>query len=206
MTEFHRDFRRIVAASAALNAFFDGYLLPKSDEAGHATKAFEYRATAREVFKMLRIFVGLMLTLLATSTAYAVERGEVFRAPSCGCCHAWAEHMRSFGFELTLKDLPRSELDARKQSLGVGGKFVGCHTAMIGGYVIEGHVPAPDVKRLLETRPDAIGLSVPGMPAGSPGMETGGQGEAYDVLLIKKDGTSEIFQHYDASPAPPAAN
>ena len=155
---------------------------------------------------MQRTLVGLMLALLSVNTAYAAERGEVLRAPSCGCCHAWAEHMRSFGFELTLKDLPRSELDARKQSLGVGGKFAGCHTATIGGYVIEGHVPAADVKRLLQSRPDAIGLSVPGMPAGSPGMETGGQSEAYDVLLIKKDGTSEIFQHYDASSSPPAAN
>lgn len=107
--------------------------------------------------------------------------------------------MKANGFNLTLKDVPRSELNAQKVQLGVGGKYASCHTAKLGGYVIEGHVPAADVRRLLESKPDAVGLSVPGMPVGSPGMEAGNEQEAYEVLLVKKDGSSEVFARHGAN-------
>lgn len=155
---------------------------------------------------MPRFVLSLALSAVLASAAGAAEQGEVLRTPSCGCCHAWAEHMKSKGFNLTLKDLPRSELNAQKVQLGVGGKYASCHTAKLGGYVIEGHVPAADVQRLLDTRPDAIGLSVPGMPVGSPGMESGNEREAFDVLLVKKDGSSEVFASYGAGTPSPAAD
>ena len=145
---------------------------------------------------MKKFAAPLLVLLTATSAAEAGQKGDVWRTPSCGCCMAWVDHMRAGGFDLTVSDLPRSELNAKKSVLGVAGKFAGCHTAKIGDYVIEGHVPAADVQRLMSEKPDAIGLSVAGMPAGSPGMEAGGSSEPYDVLLIKKDGSSEIFGHY----------
>lgn len=138
---------------------------------------------------------------LATSvSATAAETGEVWRTPSCGCCKAWVDHMQSKGFALKIIDMPRDQLNDMKTRLGTGGKFASCHTAKIGNYTIEGHVPAEDVARLLQDKPDAIGLSVPGMPIGSPGMESGDQRDAYDVLLIKSDGTSEVFARHNAPP------
>ena len=104
--------------------------------------------------------------------------------------------MQSKGFEFSVKEATSNELETVRTQFGMPAKFAGCHTAKIGGYVIEGHVPAADVARLLEQRPDAIGLSVPGMPAGSPGMETEGASDAFDVVLIKKDGTNEVVAHY----------
>jgi hypothetical protein len=127
--------------------------------------------------------------------------GQVWRTPSCGCCKAWVEHMQSKGFDLSITDMPAAELGQKKTALGVGGALASCHTAAIGGYTIEGHVPAEDVARLLKEKPEAIGLSVPGMPAGSPGMEMGERHDAYDVLLVKKDGTSPVFAHH-AAPMP----
>ena len=89
-----------------------------------------------------------------------------------------------------------SALAALKRQAGISDKLASCHTAKIDGYVIEGHVPAPDIKRLVAERPDAIGLTVPGMPIGSPGMEQGAEIEPYDVLLVKKDGTTEVFARH----------
>ena len=83
-----------------------------------------------------------------------------------------------------------------KRQAGIGAKLASCHTAKIAGYVIEGHVPASDIKRLVAEHPDAVGLTVPGMPAGSPGMEQGGEFEPYDVLLLKRDGTTTVFAHH----------
>jgi hypothetical protein len=146
--------------------------------------------------------VHFIIAIAASSAAVAGEKGDVWRTPSCGCCMAWVDHMRAGGFDLTVSDLPRSELNAKKSVLGIAEKYAGCHTAKIGSYVIEGHVPAADVKRLLSEKPDAIGLSVAGMPAGSPGMETGGSSDPYDVVLVRKDGSSEVFAHHgDAVPA-----
>jgi hypothetical protein len=105
--------------------------------------------------------------------------------------------MRSKGFELEGKDIPYSDRTRMRVHFGIKAEHASCHTALIGGYVVEGHVPAKDVERLLKEKPDALGLSVPGMPAGSPGMETDdGSAEPYEVLLMKKDGTSEVFARH----------
>lgn len=119
---------------------------------------------------------------------------RVFKTPNCGCCSMWVAHMRAAGFEVEPIDVESSELTAIKGRQGVDQELASCHTALIGDYVVEGHVPAEDVARLLKERPDVRGLAVPGMPAGSPGMEMpGGEKESYDVVAFDSQGEIEVF-------------
>jgi hypothetical protein len=106
------------------------------------------------------------------------------------------KHLEANGFAVNVNAADPSMLDRIKRQSGIGEELASCHTATIGAYVIEGHVPALDIKRLVAERPDALGLTVPGMPVGSPGMEQGAETEPFDVLLIKKDGTTEIFARH----------
>lgn len=108
------------------------------------------------------------------------------------CCGAWVKHLEANGFAVKVNAADANALASLKRQRGVGDKLA-CHTAMIDGYVIEGHVPETDIKRLMVERSEAIGLAVPGMPVGYPGMEQGVETEPYDVLLIKKDGTTKVF-------------
>lgn len=134
---------------------------------------------------------------LAAFGAFSAELVEVYKSPSCGCCGKWGEIMQKNGFET--KDYKDDAVIATKAKFGVPLELSSCHTAIVGGYVVEGHVPPAEVKRLLELKPDAIGISVPGMPMESPGMEQGGKAEQYDVILFKKDGSQEIFATYIGS-------
>ena len=119
----------------------------------------------------------------------------VHKSPSCGCCGLWVEHMQQAGFPVEVRDT--NDLNPIKERLGVPYGKGSCHTAEVAGYVIEGHVPADDVKRLLADRPDAKGLVLPGMPLGSPGMETpDGRTDAYTVELIANDGTTSAFAQH----------
>ena len=118
---------------------------------------------------------------------------EVWKSATCKCCGAWVKHLEANGFAVTVNDVDTGALAAPKRQVGVGDQLASCHTAKIDGYVVEGHVPSSDIKRLIAERPDATGLTVPGMPVGSPGMEQGAEFEPYDVLLIKKDGATEVF-------------
>lgn len=119
----------------------------------------------------------------------------VHKSPTCGCCGAWVEHMRSAGFEVEVRE--SDDLDPIKKSLGVPADKASCHTAQVGDYFVEGHVPADDVKRLLAEHPDARGLAVPGMPAGSPGMEVpAGSEQPYSVDLVASDGSSSPFAQH----------
>ncbi|SDC01148.1 Uncharacterized conserved protein [Ruegeria marina] len=120
----------------------------------------------------------------------------VYKSPTCGCCSAWVEHMESAGFVVDARDVDQDSLNALKQQSGITPDLISCHTALVDGYVLEGHVPAGDVERLLTERPQALGLSVPGMPIGSPGMEMGNQRETFDTLLMFWDGSTEIFQRH----------
>ena len=131
--------------------------------------------------------------LVRAAAAAGTGRMTVSRSPNCGCCGAWAGYMREAGFEVEVREVPDAELAALKQRLGLAPDQTSCHTAEVDGYVVEGHVPAEDVRRLLAERPDALGLSVPGMPAGSPGMDTGGAPEPFDTILIRRDGSAEVF-------------
>lgn len=120
----------------------------------------------------------------------------VYHDPNCGCCGKWVEHMQANGFSVDKR--PTRDMNAIKLELGVPRDLPSCHTAVVGDYVIEGHVPAEDVKRLLAEQPDARGLSVPGMPLGSPGMEVDGRRMAFDVILFDAEGTTSVFNHYEA--------
>jgi hypothetical protein len=106
------------------------------------------------------------------------------------------KHLEANGFQVKANAAAPAALSALKRQAGIGDKLASCHTAKIGGYVVEGHVPASDIKRLVAERPDAVGLAVPDMPIGSPGMEQGTEIEPYDVLLIKKNGGTEVFASY----------
>ena len=134
---------------------------------------------------------------LISQAAWAAGSIEVLKSASCGCCVAWGKHMREAGYTVAERDVPLAELNAAKVEAGLKPGQTSCHTGKIEGYVIEGHVPAREVKRLLEERPDAIGLTVPDMPYGSPGMgEPGPDADPYDVLLLKRDGSTEVYASY----------
>jgi hypothetical protein len=137
--------------------------------------------------------LAVLLVLSQMCGARAAEPAVVYKSPTCDCCSKWVEHMQGAGFSLTPKSMSRGDLNRLKSNLGLKPEHAACHTAVIEGYIVEGHVPAADVNRLLSEKPDALGLTVPGMPIGSPGMEAGDQKESYDVLLVKKDGSTEVF-------------
>lgn len=139
----------------------------------------------------LKVF---LLAVLAFPAA-ALAAGEVVmhKDPYCGCCSAWADHMRSNGFKV--KELVSNDMSSIKLAHGLTRELASCHTAVIDGYVIEGHVPAVDVKRLLAEQPEVAGLSVPGMPLGSPGME-GPVRQPYNVVTFTKDGKVEVFNRH----------
>ncbi|MDF1779903.1 MAG: DUF411 domain-containing protein [Alcanivoracaceae bacterium] len=132
--------------------------------------------------------------LILSGAAMANPEIEIFKSPSCGCCTKWADYLKDNGFDVKLKET--ENLNPIKMSARIPAGKGSCHTAFIDGYVIEGHVPAEDIKRLLEEKPDAQGLTVPGMPVGSPGMEMGARKDAYQVLIFQKDGTTEVFSEH----------
>jgi hypothetical protein len=123
----------------------------------------------------------------------------VYKDPNCGCCGAWVDIVQKAGFDVTVNDLTPEALQSQKAESGIAPEMASCHTALVESYVIEGHVPPDDIRRLLAERPDAIGLSVPGMPFGSPGMGPESEREAYAVHLIRRDSTTEIFASYPAA-------
>lgn len=121
---------------------------------------------------------------------------EVWKSPACGCCKDWVAHMEANGFSVKTYETGNNAVRAR---LGLPQELGSCHTALVNGYVVEGHVPARDVKRLLAERPKALGLSVPGMPVGAPGMDGpayGGRKDHYDVLLVEAGGKTRVYQTY----------
>jgi hypothetical protein len=142
---------------------------------------------------------GTAVLALASSTmiAYAAPATlQVWKDPNCSCCKDWIAHLEKNGFATTVIEQGNSAARAR---LGMPQKFGSCHTALVQGYVIEGHVPVADIQRLLKEKPKALGLSVPGMPIGSPGMDGpayGGRRDAYQVLLIQRDGSNTVFNTY----------
>jgi hypothetical protein len=148
-----------------------------------------------------RVFSATLI-LLPLAAAVRSVRGadetpiEVWTGPSCSCCHDWIEHLKANGFVVTQHDGGNS--DARKR-LRMPIDFGSCHTAEVAGFAIEGHVPAREIRRLLGERPQAIGLAVPAMPRGSPGMDGpvyGGVRDPYDVLLVGRDGSAAVYQSY----------
>ena len=147
--------------------------------------------------------VGLAPDLMAQSQMAV----EVWKDPNCGCCQDWVIHLQANGFTVKVNDTGNTAARAR---LGIPAALGSCHTAQVGGYAIEGHVPAFDIRRLLKEKPKAAGLAVPGMPIGSPGMDGsiyGGRKDAYRVMLVLQDGSSRVFASYPSTPpAPPNAS
>ena len=139
-----------------------------------------------------RSIVGLALTF-STYVEGAEAQINVFKSRTCSCCSKWVEHLRAHGFTVNVKEVDSTAPYQRQYA--VPQKLQSCHTAVVDGYVIEGHVPATDIQRLLKTRPNAKGLSVPGMPMGSPGME-GARSEPYSVLLFDANGGTTVFQRH----------
>lgn len=140
-----------------------------------------------------------MLALPHIGTAASGPAIHVLKDPGCGCCGAWIDILEQAGFTVTTQPSAGVALFREKIARGIPEDMASCHTADVEGYVIEGHVPVADIRRLLAERPDAIGLAVPGMPYGSPGMGPEEAREAYDVMLMRRDGTTEVFTHYAAA-------
>lgn len=140
----------------------------------------------------LRTLPLLLALLVATGTAWAqsATQVEVFKSPYCGCCEKWIEHMQKNGFKVNAHNV--NDVPAARKSLGMPDRVGSCHTAKVGGYLIEGHVPAADIQRLLKEKPKAVGLAAPGMPQGSPGMETATP-VPYETLLVQADGSTTVF-------------
>lgn len=149
--------------------------------------------------QFLTATAGLATMTPLTAFAEATPAIHVLRDPGCGCCSAWIDILREEGFRVTEERTYNALLVRQKIDRGVPTPMMSCHTGEIEGYVIEGHVPAADIRRLLVERPDAIGLAVPGMPYGSPGMGPEDEREAYEVFLIRRDGEVEVFTKYDAA-------
>jgi hypothetical protein len=145
-----------------------------------------------------RDFLLLLPLAAALPAAFAQEKTlvEVWRSPTCGCCGEWVKHLQKNGFA-TRVHMVEDTTPIRKQ-LGIPEKLASCHTAKVGGYAIEGHVPASDIRKLLAERPKARGLSAPGMPAGSPGMDIPGS-PPYDVVLVGADGSASLFARHKPS-------
>jgi Cu/Ag efflux protein CusF len=145
---------------------------------------------------LLSAAIGLSLAGTGVFAQATLPPLQVWKDPSCGCCNDWVALLRADGFQVQVFD---SGNTAMRQRLGLPAKYGSCHTGLVGGYVIEGHVAAGEIRRLLAEKPEAIGLAVPGMPVGSPGMDGPVYGErrdAYDVLLVQRDGNSRVFQHH----------
>lgn len=144
--------------------------------------------------------------MVATGLAFAVNGNndnesdavtvEVNKTESCSCCGQWVEHVQDAGFDVETHNTSHRVLQQMKRDAGLDFSLASCHTAFVDGYVIEGHVPAGEIRRLLEERPDVAGLTVPGMPVGSPGMEMGDRQDEYEVLIFTEDGETEVFATY----------
>jgi hypothetical protein len=143
--------------------------------------------------KIRAIILGLLFTLIVVSHALAIEV-QVYKSPYCGCCSNWSEHLEENSFTVITEEM--SDMKAFKDKLGIPVHLRSCHTAVIEGYFIEGHVPASDIERLLKEHPVIKGLAVPGMPTGSPGMEQGNRRDRYNVLGINNDGSTFIYSSY----------
>ena len=145
----------------------------------------------------MKNLVASLLVLGLAQAAWAAPTTpviDVYKSPTCGCCNKWIDHLKANGFTVRAHDT--ENVAAHKIRLGVPAGYGSCHTAEVNGYVIEGHVPAKEMKRLLKEKPRARGLVVPAMPAGSPGLEIGDRKDAYDVFLVNRDGSTRTYAQY----------
>ena len=140
-----------------------------------------------------RALAAVTLAAAATGVLAAGEVVTVYKSPSCGCCGAWVDYMRQNGFTVSVRDV--DDVNAARRFTGMPQRYGSCHTATVGGYAVEGHVPAADVRRLLAERPKAVGIAVPAMPPGSPGMPSP-KPVAFDTLLVRSDGVHDVYARH----------
>ena len=142
----------------------------------------------------MRLHLYSVLLATALSSAAVLAQGlppvDIYKSPSCSCCAKWIEHMRKNGFTVEIHEV--NDVPASRKSLGMPDKLGSCHTSKIGNYVVEGHVPAADIQRLLKEKPKALGLAIPSMPPGVPGMDVP-NAPPYETLLVKTDGTTRVY-------------
>ena len=149
------------------------------------------------VFLIIALF-GFNVGVKAESTDLAKPiEIVVYRSPTCSCCGKWLEHLKENNFNV--KDIVTDDVQTIKNKYGVTDKLASCHTALVGGYVVEGHVPANDIRNLLKTQPKIGGIAVPGMINGTPGMEMGDSKEAFNVMSFDKDNHTAVFHSYEGS-------
>jgi hypothetical protein len=152
--------------------------------------------------KKVKHFLAIVL-LVNTGFAWAeVAQAEkkidivVNRSPTCSCCGKWVEHLKQNNFNV--KDVVSDDMQSIKNKYGVTQELASCHTALVNGYVVEGHVPTNDIRTLLKNKPEVVGITVPGMPSGTPGMEMGGKKDAYQVISFDKKNQQQVFNSYQA--------
>lgn len=145
------------------------------------------------------LFLSAGALVLARPALSSTPGVHVLKDPTCPCCTDWVAVLEADGFTVTVETVENDALTQFKIESGIPETAFSCHTGKVDGYMVEGHVPPADIRRLLAERPDAVGLSVPGMPFGSPGMGPEAEREAYEVLLIARDGTTSVFSSYPAA-------
>lgn len=147
----------------------------------------------------MKMFIATTTALALVLMSFGAPAGEsktvvdVYKSPTCGCCKNWIKHLEQNGFQVKAHDV--MDVNASRRMLGMPENLGACHTAKVGNYLVEGHVPATDIQKLLKDKPVALGIAVPGMPPGSPGMETP-KPVPYDTLLVRKDGSTRVFSHH----------
>jgi hypothetical protein len=156
-----------------------------------AMKIMTSKLSRRQTFGLA---TALLVSTASSARAASLPAITAYRNPGCGCCKKWAAILQQNGFTLTMID--DDDLDGRRAKAGVPADLAGCHTAFMGDYVIEGHVPLADIMRLVTEAPKIKGIAVPGMPMGSPGMETDGPADRYDVIAFTSDGKRDVFSRY----------
>lgn len=138
------------------------------------------------------LFIGIAAPAAWAGSSKPVV--DVYKSPTCGCCSKWVDHLKANGFSVRSHDT--NDVAKHKARLGVPAGYGACHTAQVNGYLVEGHVPANEIKRLLKEKPRVRGLAVPAMPMGSPGMETAGYKDSYEVFVVNRDGSTQTYAHY----------
>ena len=156
--------------------------------------AYNIRVTRKLILALTLVAATVLATLHAQTQRNAGPSVDVFKSATCGCCAKWVDHMRNAGFTVHVTDLEEAELQKIKTRYGVPAAAQSCHTARVEGFTVEGHVPPAEVKRLLKEKPAVVGLAVPGMPLGSPGMEVSGvKPQPYNVLTFEKNGHTKVY-------------
>ncbi|MBW4664596.1 MAG: DUF411 domain-containing protein [Chroococcus sp. CMT-3BRIN-NPC107] len=150
------------------------------------------------IFRRLISWVAIAFIVIFSTNSSAIAANlptaTVYRDPACTCCGGWMKHLQAQGF--SVKNVPTTDMIAFKQQHGVTDDLASCHTAIIDGYIVEGHIPGDDIKRLLAQKPDITGVAVPGMPVGTPGMESGNVRDSYAVVSFDKLGQTKVFKQY----------